>query len=392
VIAILSAAATAVLASAARPLGGEPVAAKATSTPALATPPLRTAATTEFDPTKPGPCALIESQTTLDLDPAISGCKDKGCKLTLTLVAANANATTATTPARCTRPLPVVLVLPGFAARNYMYRDYADLLATWGYAAVSYEAPLLGAFPPLNDKYEGSAAFVALVASAASRAASSANVTLDRSSLKQPMAIGHSRGGKIAALQLASKACVTAALLDPVDGGLAPFFPPNPSAVAELRKSPPAAGALVIQAGIQGLCNGAIVGGDSLFWNALVAGGGSSGGSWRTILPKAGHGSLARLGPMFQPIAGLMCGGKVKKGGISEDESIRLAKTMALEWIERYWTGQGGEGAPPPAPTPSFCAFVAAESAAGRMTPVESADGRPVCDASDKGVVAAAAR
>jgi hypothetical protein len=399
-VALLSAALLLVV-DAARPLAAGAAATEAKATTTKATPPPATSATppttpssTPFNPTQPGPCTSVQSQTELHLDPTASRCKGKGCTLTVSLTAAVPSA--ATDPQeRCSRPLPVVLVLPGFSARNSMYQDYADLLASWGYAAVMYEAPLLGSFPPLNDSYEGSAAFVSMVAQAARRAAANNSATttpvlLNESSLAQPMAIGHSRGGKIAALQMASKAVVTAALLDPVDGGLAPFFPPNPSAVAALRSSPPAAGALVVQAGIQGLCNSAIVGGDSLFWNALVAGGGSAGPSWRTILPKAGHGSLARLGPLFQPVAGLMCGGKVKKGGLPEDDAIRLAKVVSIEWIEKHWSGKVGASFPAPA---DFCRrFLSEESGVGRrMTAVEGVDGKPVCSPPEVAKVAAKA-
>jgi hypothetical protein len=357
---------------AARPLSA---AGAATPTPTPASPSTATADNTPFNPTTPGPCGSSSiTTTTLTLDPSVSGCKGAGCKLTVTLTAGGAS-TTAATAARCTRPLPLVLVLPGFSARAYMYSPYTNLLASWGYAAVSYEAPVIASFPPLKDAYEGSPAFVALTAEAAQKAAASLNVTLDPRSLKTPLAIGHSRGGKIAALGLASGALFSAALLDPVDGGFGALFPPNPSAVAALRASPPTAGALLVQAGVQGLCNGAIVGGDSLFWGALVEGGGVDGPSWRTVLPRAGHGSLAALGGLFQPIAGLICGGKEKFGGLSESKAIDLAKTVAMEWIEKAWEG-GSTEIPAEA---AFCGFVAREGA--DLTPVAGADGRAVCPA-----------
>lgn len=331
----------------------------------------------DFDPTTFGPCGIAPTPptTTLQLDPAASGCRGGGCSLGVTVTARPVALPNPPLPlpARCTVPPAVVLVIPGFSARAFMYAPYARLLASWGYAAVQYEPSLLSSFPPLNDAYEGSPAFVAALLASATTAAATTGLTLNAT--PAPMAIGHSRGGKIAALMLASKAVSTAALLDPVDGGLRGFFPPNPSAVELLRANPPAAGALVVQAGVQGFCNGAIVGGDSLFWNALVDGSpGNPGPSWRTILPKAGHASLALLGPL-QPIAGLICGGKVKNGGLPEAKAIEIAKTAALEWIERYWVEQQ-QSVPA---EPEFCGFVAAQSA--YMTPVEREDGSLVCAA-----------
>jgi hypothetical protein len=424
-----AAASVAAVNAAARPL--------LTTPPPAPSPPSPPPAASSFDPTTLGPCGppAVVATTLLTLDPlAGSGCKGAGCKLTVT-VTAGAGASTAE---RCTRPLPVVLVLPGFAARASMYAPYAELLASWGYAAVSYEAPLLASFPPLKDAYEGSEPFVALVARsaagalAAAPAASSSSPLrrrLDPRSLAKPMAVGHSRGGKIAALGLASGALSTAALLDPVDGGLAPFFPPSPSAVAALRASPPAGGALVVQAGVQGPCNCAMVGGDSLFWKALVDGGGGGGGggggaggggnnstsgsgsggsndnssssaasssssSWRAVLPKAGHGAFAALGP-FQPIAGALCGGVAKLGGLSERKAVQLSRTLAMEWIEKSWEGQeergrGGGGGNGPLPAEAaFCDFVARK--AEYMTPVERADGTSVCPPSSSAAAGAAA-
>lgn len=387
-------------AAAARPLVAAastptPTAASPSSSPSSSSPPTEnTTSSSTFNPTILGPCSSSAvATTTLKLDPLASGCKGAGCVLTVTVTAGGGNNSATTDPApapsRCTRPLPLVLVIPGFSARASMYSPYVEMLASWGYATVQYEAPLLASFPPLRDAYEGSPAFASLVAQAATEAAEGSGAfTIDPKSALKPMAVGHSRGGKIVALMLASGAVSTAALLDPVDGGFTSLFPPKPSAVVALRAAPAdRKRAVVVQAGVQGLCNGAIVGGDSLFWNALVGEGGAAAApaaqnQWRTVLPKAGHGSLAELG-VFQPIAGLVCGGKVKFGGLPESKAIELARTVVMEWVEKSWTGGGDGGGGDDIPAEAaFCGFVARERP--YMTPVEQGDGAPVCTADAK--------
>ncbi|GFR42009.1 hypothetical protein Agub_g2795 [Astrephomene gubernaculifera] len=147
-------------------------------------------------------------------------------------------------------------------ARAAWYGSIVRQVASWGYVVLQYTS--LGVFPVVSDRIELeylppllqwlSAQSAGNADSAADRLP--ANPLLGLADTSRLATMGHSRGGKLAALHYAGNILniSTAVLLDPIDNtDRAPEGPDYPSACKALAAANRTAA--VVGAGISGRCN-----------------------------------------------------------------------------------------------------------------------------------------
>ncbi|KIZ06195.1 chlorophyllase I [Monoraphidium neglectum] len=233
------------------------------------------------DFTGPGPCAVAADTGIPVTLPPSSGCGDD-CFLEMHLTAPSApSQRSAANACPFAAPYPVLFLYPGFQLRASFYGGYAERLASWGLAVVRYDTRLLD-FVPAGVQTGYVTHLLEALAAINSDPSSQWHQRLDLSRLG---AAGHSRGGKLAALHLASRTpplFTTAYLIDPVDshGG-----EDDPSAVEALRGRGQRFG--IAAAGVVGPCNPK----DRTrgFWQ--VAG----PGSWRETVLRGGHAQFCNI-------------------------------------------------------------------------------------------------
>eukprot|EP00878_Enallax_costatus_P014916 GHUV01015616.1.p1 GENE.GHUV01015616.1~~GHUV01015616.1.p1 ORF type:complete len:207 (+),score=36.50 GHUV01015616.1:294-914(+) len=144
------------------------------------------------DYTTPGPCAVQNVPTTPLQLPAESGC-GYHCTLDVHIHAPTAVASVTGCPVG---PYPVVVFFNGFQLSSTYYTTYVSQLASWGFAVVQYDLPLLTI---VADAVElGYMPYLLKHLSSQP----DAQGLLDLSRLATA---GHSRGGKLAALHLAGE-------------------------------------------------------------------------------------------------------------------------------------------------------------------------------------------
>ncbi|KAI8469863.1 MAG: hypothetical protein J3K34DRAFT_521872 [Monoraphidium minutum] len=256
----------------------------------------------------PGPCAVAaDAGIPVTLPPA-SGCGGD-CGLDLHLAAPAAPAPGAAPAPACpfAAPHPVL----GVAVVRYDIR-LLDLVPAGVQAA--YVPYLLAALNGLNTD--------------------PASQWFGRLDLSRLGAAGHSRGGKVAALHLASPAAPlfsAAYLIDPVDseGGAG-----EPSAVEALRGRGKRFG--ISAAGIVGSCNPP----DRTkgFWEVAAP------GSWRETLRRGGHAQFCNISSwVVERALDMLCGA----GGDSHEAVMALTLPPMVAWLSSE-LGVGAPPAPPP--------------------------------------------
>ncbi|KAF8056356.1 hypothetical protein HT031_006355 [Scenedesmus sp. PABB004] len=327
--------------------------------------------------TAPGPCSWERVKRPVVM-PENTGCKGPGqCALSTTLTLPRANASEAS-PDCPEGPVPIVVMFNGFQSPSAAYRDYASRLASHGYAVLQYDAAPLTITPdatelrflaPLLEALRGSVA-PAASRSTSSRSPGTAGARRGRAACVRAAGAGaggraargarcaarpHAaapparpdrprarRGGKLAALQLATNPSVRAAyLVDPVDNTMfSPESEQYPSAAKALAAAQPRRRAGVSGAGVVSLCNPADAN-YPRFVDALAP------GSWLEVLPNATHLAFAGAGFGSLPICG--------KGALSAREATSITAATMLAWLQQERSGR---------PPPTIAREAAAETAA----------------------------
>jgi dienelactone hydrolase len=214
---------------------------------------------------------------------------------------------------------PVVFFLNGFMLRAGYYKAYASRLASWGFAVVQYDVPLLS---HTNDRIE--VGFVPQIMSWIERQPDLEQMDLTRVGLS-----GHSRGAKLAALLLASgqPAFKAAFLVEPVD---------NTRETPESKDYPSAAKALqhvetpvaTVGASRIGSCNPA---GSNWqhFYNVVKP------GSWLMVVKGASHATFTDAGLILNKAFDLLC----KCGQVSRQEAIGTTLPLLVAWMDTHVKG-----------------------------------------------------
>lgn len=221
-------------------------------------------------------------------------------------------------------------------------RKTTDSIASYGYAALQYT---FAAALIVEDARELNMLPFIYAAVKERLAAAGRSQQLD---WKTQAAVGHSRGGKIAALLLAGSSggagsppggaqqqqrqYRTAVLIDPVDNtAFSPEGPLYPSAVKALAAAARQPMAAVIGAGVRSLCNPE----DANYARFYDAGVGA--GSWRVLFPGATHQDFASVGGLPLPP---VCGA----GSASPAAVRRATRATAAAWLGASLRGADASG------------------------------------------------
>ncbi|PNW84556.1 hypothetical protein CHLRE_03g148750v5 [Chlamydomonas reinhardtii] len=216
---------------------------------------------------------------------------------------------------------PVLVMYNGFQAKAPWYRGIVDHVSSWGYTVVQYTNG--GLFPIVVDRVELTY-LEPLLTWLETQSADAKSPLYGRADVSRLGTMGHSRGGKLAALQFAGRTDVSGCVLfDPVDGSpMTPESADYPSATKALAAAGRSAG--LVGAAITGSCNP--VGQNyPKFWGALAP------GSWQMVLSQAGHMQFARTGnPFLDWSLDRLCG----RGTMMSSDVITYSAAFTVAWFE----------------------------------------------------------
>ncbi|KAK9865848.1 hypothetical protein WJX84_006247 [Apatococcus fuscideae] len=219
-------------------------------------------------------------------------------------------------------PYPVVVFLNGFQMRASFYKSYALRLASWGFAVLQYDIPLLTTLPDTPElEYLDQILDWAQQQSLAG--GSDLHGLLD---LSRVGCVGHSRGGKLAALHFAGNPRVTAAyLVDPVDNvaRVSPEGPLYPNAAKALRECGKSIG--IAGASILGSCNP-----EGSNWKEFYAA--VADQSWLTVVQGAAHGTFLDAGFALNFVFDRLC----HRGSQSRQDVIERSMPGMLAWLDTH--------------------------------------------------------
>mmetsp|Transcript_17881 Transcript_17881/g.53831 ORF Transcript_17881/g.53831 Transcript_17881/m.53831 type:complete len:582 (-) Transcript_17881:1836-3581(-) len=212
-------------------------------------------------------------------------------------------------------PYPVVVLIDGFQCRSGWYSDWALRLASWGYAVVQYDDPLLRIVPDAVELQF----FPVLLEWLGRHSAASAGFLAGQLDLDHLATAGHSRGGKLAALHFASRPEQVKALfmIDPVDSGPSVGYP---SAAAALRQQKRKYG--LVGAGRINNCNPEGQNYKQFF-------GVAPDDSWQATVPAAGHVSFLQAGRPIDWALRKLCPGCMPQA------ALPLAMPIMVAWLEQ---------------------------------------------------------
>ena len=204
---------------------------------------------------------------------------------------------------------------------SFVYRSYATHLASWGYAVLQYDLATGVNLTPDAIEVGFLPSLVAWAVAAAAGEGSSLD-TADRL-----VVAGHSRGGKLAALQFCSPpaglSIAAAGLIDPVDSTVfSPESPPYPSAIACFKARDPGPVSLM-GAGIVGACNPP--GANYPDWAAVV----EAPPSWTARILKAAHGTFVYSKPLDVAVDAVCV-----PGGVSHEVAATTAAAQLTAWFD----------------------------------------------------------
>lgn len=296
------------------------------------------------DYTRDGPCAVQKVAAGPQIMPGSTGCKLKACLLKVTVTLPQTGQ--AAGSACASGPFPVVFFYSAFQTPSASYKAYANRLASYGYAVVQYDTAL-GTIITDNVELQFMQLVLDNLKAQATASSSSSSPLAGRLDFSVLAVAGHSRGGKLAALQLATSPAVKAGyLIDPVDNTI--FSPESalyPSAVKALAAATPRRVAGVSGAKIPSLCNPPDANYEK-FYAALGS------GSWLQVLPQATHLSFAQTPLAATPICG--------KGSTTPLVGVPVTVATVTAWME-----QAVRGRPLPA---EFTAWVNQKAQEGVLT------------------------
>lgn len=226
----------------------------------------------------------------------------------------------------CAGAYPTVAMFNGFQAKAPWYTGVARRTASWGYVILQYTLP--GMLPIVVDRTELTY-LQPLLDWLRTQGSAPASPLYGKADVARLATMGHSRGGKLAALHYAGRPDVaTAVLLDPIDGSdMTPHSVDYPSAVDALCDQNKTAA--IIGAGITGRCNPTAYNYPH-FWGVL----GSS--SWQVVVQQAGHMQFATTG---NPVTDWALSALCKRGAIATSDVISIASTVATAWLEATFRG-----------------------------------------------------
>ncbi|KXZ46785.1 hypothetical protein GPECTOR_40g519 [Gonium pectorale] len=226
-----------------------------------------------------------------------------------------------TYPSNGPAPFPVLFMFNGFQARASWYGGIVRHVASWGYVVVQYTHT--GLLPIVVDRVE-LGYLSPLLAWVGARGRADGSPLRGLPDTARLVVMGHSRGGKLAALHFAGRRDISAAvLLDPIDNtSMAPEGPDYPSAAKALAAANRTAA--IVGSGVNGSCNPAGANYPK-FFTAMAP------GSWQMVVKQAGHMQYCRTGnPLLDWGFDKLCG----KGRISAQEVITDAAAFAVAWLE----------------------------------------------------------
>jgi len=271
------------------------------------------------DYTQYGPYNSESEKAWMKMDPA-TGCKGRQCRVTVTVTRPRVLADEDYEPGR-KPPFPTVFFLNGFQMFSTYYKDYVELLASWGYVTVQYDLPTMAiASDSVEARYLGP--LLDWLEDQHSTMGSFVHGLIDMDRLAVS---GHSRGAKLAALHLIQNQEIkTAYLIDPVDCDkkYRKESPENPSAVKALAAGPPLPFG-VVGSGEVGSCNPAGSNYNN-FWSVV------GNGSWLTVVSKCTHSQFINAPPLAAAMFNMLCG----TGKTSTQDVIRSTRPGLVAWME----------------------------------------------------------
>jgi len=270
------------------------------------------AAMDSFNFSKEGPCSSVQKTAVFPVPKELQ----QGLGKTLPIFY--------TIPTKCendslspSSPFPLLIFYNGFQLQAEYYRRIVEHAASWGYVVLQYNLPRLR-LPPAIVEVE---AFNPLLRWVDEQTKFKSSPIYGRADVSKVVLSGHSRGGKIAALNYGNNPGKVAAawLVDPIDSsGFAPISPENPSGVEAVRGKEIG----VEGAGIRSSCN-PTEGNYQKFYNA------GKSGSWKYLIPEASHSTFSDGGVVLNAAQDLVCG----KGGITRATAANLTATPMLAWF-----------------------------------------------------------
>eukprot|EP00803_Ostreobium_quekettii_P000304 evm.model.scf_2373.2 EVM.evm.TU.scf_2373.2 scf_2373:23096-23886(-) len=91
------------------------------------------------DYTQHGPYEWESQKTGMRMEPS-TGCRGRQCSMTVTVTRPQLKPGEGYAPDR-KPPFPIVFFLNGFQMVSTYYKDYVELLTSWGYVTVQYDLP-----------------------------------------------------------------------------------------------------------------------------------------------------------------------------------------------------------------------------------------------------------
>lgn len=235
-----------------------------------------------------------------------------------------------TDPSSPSSPFPLLIFYNGFQLQAKYYRRIVAHAASWGYVVLQYNLPRFSLTPAILELE----AFNPLLQWVDKQTKNKTSPIYGRADMSKVVLSGHSRGGKLAALNYGNNPTKVAAawLVDPIDSStFSPISPENPSGVEAIRGKEIG----VEGAGIRSSCNPT----EGNYQKFYAAG---NAGSWKYEIPKASHSTFSDGGFVLNTAQDFLCG----KGGITRATAANLTATPMLAWfykqIEKL-TNSGGD-------------------------------------------------
>jgi pimeloyl-ACP methyl ester carboxylesterase len=259
----------------------------------------------DVDFSKPGPCTWTTKNATFPVPKELQKGLGKTLPVFFTIPTGCRDGTTTGVQS----PFPLLIFYNGFQLQASYYTRIVKHAASWGYVVMQYNLPMFSLSPAIYEVK----AFNPLLQWAQS-------LGITQIDTKVVLA-GHSRGGKLAALNYGNNPTKVAAawLIDPIDSStFSQISAENPSGVEAVR------GKLigVEGAGIRSSCN-PTQGNYQKFYAAGKA------GSWKYEIPKASHSTFSDSGTILNIAQDALCG----KGGITRAQAANLTATPMLAWF-----------------------------------------------------------